>query len=91
MAAKPAIFMHYVYILKSQKKRWFYCGYSTDLRARFASHQKGKNKSTKNYLPLELIFYEAYKSKKDAKHRDKYFITNRGKRALRLMLKDSLC
>jgi predicted GIY-YIG superfamily endonuclease len=40
--------------------------------------------------PFELIFYEAYKSKEDAKHRERYFKTGKGKSVLRMMLRDSL-
>jgi putative endonuclease len=60
------------------------------LRKRFAEHQKGLSPATRPYRPFVLIFYEAYKAKSDAKRREKYLKTNQGKRALRLMLKDSL-
>jgi len=36
------------------------------------------------------MFYEAFILEKDAKRREKYFKTTKGKRVLRLMLKDSL-
>ena len=82
--------MFYVYVLKSKKKEWIYVGYTTDLKKRFGEHQKGLSPATKPYRPFELIFYEAYKAKSDAKRREHYFKTNRGKRALKLMLQDSL-
>jgi len=82
--------MYYVYVLKSLKKDWVYVGYSTDLKSRLETHKKAKVKSTKNYLPLELVFYEAYKSRGDARRREKYFKTTGGKRSLRLILKESL-
>jgi len=82
--------MYYVYVLKSQKKNWLYVGYSTNLKRRLEQHQKGLSKATKPYRPFELVFYEAYKSKEDAKRREEYFKTTRGKRTLRLMLQGSL-
>lgn len=82
--------MYYVYLIKSKIKDWQYIGYTADLRKRFSEHQKGLSPATKPYRPLELIFYEAYKTKSDAKRREKYFKTNKGKRTLRLMLKESL-
>lgn len=82
--------MYYVYILKSKKKNWLYAGYTANLKKRFDEHQKGLTKSTKPYRPFELIFYEAYKSKIDAKRREIYFKTAKGKRSLRLILKESL-
>jgi len=82
--------MYYVYILKSLKKDWIYVGYTTNLEKRFKQHQKGLSKATKPYRPFELVFFEAYKAKEDAKRREKYFKTTRGKRVLRLMLQESL-
>jgi putative endonuclease len=52
------------------------------------SHNKGKNKSTKPYIPLELIHYEAYKNNKDAKRRETYLKSNRGRTTLMTMLKE---
>ena len=51
-------------------------------------HNSGKVKSTKPYLPLRLIFYEAYLTKSDAKRREKYLKTNRGRTTLMTMLND---
>ena len=82
--------MFYVYILKSKTKNWNYVGYTTDLRKRFSEHQKGLSQATRPYRPFELVFYEAYKAKSDAKRREAYFKTNQGRRALKLMLKASL-
>jgi len=82
--------MFYVYLIQSINFDWKYIGYSSDLRKRFEEHQKGLSSATKPYRQFELIFYEAYKSKSDAKRRELYFKTNQGKRAIKLMLRDSL-
>lgn len=79
---------YYVYVLYNQNKNFIYIGYSEDLKERIREHNKGYSKSTKPYLPLELIHYEAYKDKKDAKRREIYLKTNRGKTTLRTMLKE---
>ncbi len=65
-----------------------YAGYSEDLKARVISHNNGAVTSTKAYLPLELIHYEAYRKIKDAKRREDYFKTTKGKTTLRLMLRE---
>ena len=62
--------MFYVYVLKSKKDYSHYIGFATDLRNRFIKHNQGLVQSTKNLRPLELIYYEAYKSKKDALMRE---------------------
>ena len=55
---------YYVYILYNKIKNFIYIGYSENLKQRFTEHNKGYSKSTKPYIPLELIHYEAYKNKK---------------------------
>ena len=80
----------YVYILYNFKRKFTYTGYTKNLKERLKRHNKGRVKSTKRYIPLKLIFYEAYLSSKDAKRREKYLKSTKGKVALRLMLKDFL-
>jgi putative endonuclease len=83
--------MFYVYILRSKKRAGqIYIGYTTDLRRRFKRHNHGLVLSTKPYKPWKLIFYEAYLNKTDAKRREKYLKTTKGRKALRLMLRASL-
>jgi len=82
--------MHYVYILKSLKDGKFYIGRTGTLQKRLNQHKKGLVKSTRNRLPVILVFYEGFRSKNDAIRREGYFKTTKGKKALRLMLRDSL-
>ncbi len=48
--------MYYVYVLLSEKDHRFYTGYTSDLRRRFAEHEKGQVSSTKLRRPLKLIY-----------------------------------
>ena len=82
--------MYYVYVLRSLVDGKLYIGYTANLRNRFQQHQAGAVTSTQYCRPFELIFYEAYKSMEDAKRRERYFKTSKGKSSLRLMLQDSL-
>ena len=68
--------------------KFIYIGYSEDIVERLKSHNEGSVQSTKFYRPLELIHYEAYKNKKDAKRRELYLKTNRGRTTLITMLKE---
>lgn len=63
--------MFYVYVIKSIKDCLLYVGSTKDLRKRFNEHNLGLNFSTKNRTPFILIYYEAYKSEKDARKREK--------------------
>ncbi len=78
--------MYYVYILQSKKDNKLYIGYSENLKKRFEVHQKGKVKSTKNRLPLVLIYYEAYITKLDAKKREVFLKSGSGHRFIKKQL-----
>lgn len=79
--------MYYIYLIQSKKEpNWKYIAYSTNLKQRLKSHNHGDNKATKPYRPFDLIFYEAFKNKEDAKRREVYLKSIKGRRALKLML-----
>ena len=82
--------MFYVYILQSLKDKKLYIGYSSDLKRRLKEHKTGGSKSTKSRLPFRLIYYEAHFSPKDARRREKYFKTDKGKSTLKQMLREAL-
>lgn len=63
--------MYYVYVLKSEKDRKLYIGYTHDLQKRFKSHNDGAVTSTKLRVPLRLVYYEAYFAEEDARKREK--------------------
>lgn len=79
---------YYVYVFFNKIKNFIYIGYSEDLKQRVKEHNSGYSKSTRPYIPLDLIHYEAYKNKKDAKRRELYLKTNRGRTTLLTMLKE---
>jgi len=63
--------MYYVYILKSQKNNSYYIGSCKNLQGRIIKHNKGSVKSTKRYLPWQLVYYETYPTLKEARRREK--------------------
>ena len=82
--------MYYVYILQSQTNYKLYTGFSKNLRVRLKQHQWGGVHTTRRMGELELVYYEAFKAEADARQREKYLKTTKGKRTLKLMLKNSL-
>jgi putative endonuclease len=62
--------MYYVYILKSQVDGNLCTGYTNDLRRRLSEHNTGLSRATKARRPFKLIYYEAYRSEKDARKRE---------------------
>ena len=78
-----------VYILISEVDHQLYIGYTTNIENRILDHNRGNTKSTSSRRPLKLIFCEQYLSKLDAMRREKYFKTTVGKKALKLMLRET--
>jgi len=64
-----------------------YTGYTVDLRKRFKDHNEGKSTYTKYRGPYKLIYYEACLDEKDAKARERYLKSGRGKRFIKSRLK----
>jgi|SRR5690606_16248292 len=79
-----------VYILFSRKDLLLYIGYTTNIVERVKNHNCGNTKSTASRRPLELIFCEFYLFEADARKREMYFKTTAGKKAIKLMLGDTL-
>jgi len=82
--------MYYVYILISGKDAKFYTGSTKDLKRRLNEHNNGRVDSTKDRLPLKLIYYEACIDEIDARAREKYLKSGMGKRYIRNRLKKYL-
>ena len=82
--------MYYAYILKSLLDGSFYIGYTSDLKRRFKERNAGKSIFTKNKLPYELFFYEAFANRKDAESRENYLKSGWGWRTIKKILKNYL-
>jgi len=66
-----AIMFYYVYVLESQKNGSLYIGYTNNLRKRIVEHNRKMSFSTKLFTPWQIIHYEAYRNKEDAKRRER--------------------
>ena len=62
--------VHFVYLLKNNNSKHMYVGYTGNIKQRVSDHNKGLVEATKRYLPLKLVYYEAYTSKLDAINRE---------------------
>ena len=78
--------MHYVYILFSCKDKCLYTGFTHDLKTRFYYHIKGLVKATQHRRPLQLIYYESYINELDARKREVYLKSGKGKDELKIQL-----
>ena len=79
--------MFFVYILQSVLNGRFYIGYSESPERRLAEHNAGKVKSTKAYLPWEMVYIEEFESRDEAVKREKYLKSGIGRQFLKEKLK----
>ena len=75
--------MFTVYAIKSKIMKYIYVGMTQNLEERLIRHNSGREKTTKPYLPFELIYSEEHQSRVEARAREKYFKSGVGKDFLR--------
>ena len=64
--------MYKVYVLESQKNGRYYIGYTGDMEARLAEHNRGKVKSTRYLRPLKVVYTECFQTGLEALRRERY-------------------
>jgi putative endonuclease len=75
--------MFTTYVIKSKTKNYIYVGLTSNLARRLSEHEKGYNKTTKPYRPFKLILHELYKSRTEARKREKILKSGYGKEYLK--------
>jgi len=60
----------------SNKK--YYMGFSSDLKSRLKEHKSGRVSKTSSSLPVRLVYYSAFSSKRKALAFEKYLKTPSG-------------
>lgn len=77
---------YFVYVLKSQKDGRLYKGQTSDLNERIKQHNSDKTKSTKGFMPWELVYFETFQTREEAVFREKYLKTGSGREFLKKIL-----
>lgn len=75
--------MYYTYTLRSLIKNYIYVGLTNDVGRRFNEHNKGKEKTTRPYIPFELIHVEIFPTRELARKREKFLKSGVGKEMLK--------
>ena len=75
--------MYYVYALRSLVRNYIYVGMTHDLDRRIVEHNNGENRSTKAYKPFVLFYPEKFKTRPEAREREKYLKSGIGKEFLK--------
>ena len=74
---------YFVYVLKSIKDGRLYKGQTSNLNKRLKQHNRGENKSTKSFMPWELVYFEIFQTREEAVLREKYFKSGSGREFLK--------
>ena len=79
--------MYSVYAIKSINKNYIYVGLTNNLEERFRRHNNGYEKTTRAYRPFILFYEEKFKTRIEARKREKYLKSGVGKEFLKSLLK----
>jgi len=74
---------YFAYVLRSRKNGRFYSGHTDNLVRRIKTHNAGKTRSIKAFLPYELVYYEIFDARDKAVLREQYFKTAAGRRFIK--------
>ena len=71
--------MYKVYVLRSEVDGRYYVRMTENMERRLEEHNSGKTKSTKGYRPWNLIDFESFDTRQEARNREKYLKSGIGK------------
>ena len=71
--------MYYVYVLYSIDFNRTYTGLTSDIERRIYEHNAKQNKSTKAFVPWKVIHIEEFKTRQEARSREKYLKSGIGR------------
>ena len=75
--------MYIVYVIKSKVDGRLYKGMTEDLAKRINEHNSGGQKSTKGYLPWDLVYKKEFATRNEARAFEKYLKSGIGREYLK--------
>ncbi|EKD23771.1 MAG: hypothetical protein ACD_81C00185G0009 [uncultured bacterium] len=84
------LYMHYVYIIRSDKNGKLYKGSTCDLKTRLREHNSGVTQSTKAYAPWRLVYYAVFADKTDALREELFLKSGKGRERVNFLLANTL-
>ena len=81
--------MWYIYILKSLKNNRLYTGSTNDIERRLKEHNSGQSKYTKLTKPFELVYKESFEERLEARRRELFLKTGKGRELLKSLIEKS--
>lgn len=78
--------MFTVYVIKSKNRNYLYVGLTKNLQDRLKRHNNGWEKTTKPYKPFKLVYTEEFKTRTEARLREKELKSGYGKEFIKSLL-----
>jgi len=75
--------MFFVYAINSLVKNYIYVGLSENADRRIAEHNAGSERTTKPYVPFDVLVVEKFSTRPEARQREKYLKSGCGKEYLK--------
>ncbi len=82
--------MYHVYVLKSMINNRYYVGSTSNIEERVQRHNAGRVRSTKPFIPWELIYSEPFTSLKTANRREFQIKAWKSREAIERLIEVSL-
>jgi putative endonuclease len=77
--------MFFVYALRSETRNYIYVGLTSNIARRIKEHNLGYERTTKPYAPFRLLLVEELATRFEARNREKYLKSGKGKEFLKLL------
>ncbi len=74
--------MHYLYILESEVNGRYYIGITSDVKKRLRQHNTGKTKSTKAYIPWNLMCKVQFPTRQEAARIERKLKNSKSRRVI---------
>jgi len=78
--------MWLVYVLRFHRDGKRYVGSTNDLKRRISEHRRGHTTSTRHRGPFELVRVEEFETEEEARKREKFLKTGKGREDLNRLL-----
>ncbi len=71
------------------RRNYIYVGLTNDLRRRVEQHNEGRERTARPYRPFELIHFEEFDTRTEAREREKHLKSGAGKEFLRKLRREA--
>ncbi|MBI3290012.1 GIY-YIG nuclease family protein [Candidatus Microgenomates bacterium] len=78
--------MFFAYVLRSERNNRLYYGSTNNIERRLIEHNAGQTKSLRFVRPLTLVYFEEFSTLSEARKREKFFKSGKGREFVRTLL-----